>query len=551
MTPVTRLSSLLVFLTFVAGLIPALHAQDDLVVAGTYNVYLMYDTVDDPDVNDQDFDPKPAESLDALAAVIRGLNADLLGLQEVENRNVLETFNRERLEGMGYHVAMHPEEPGMFNVALLSRFPVKRAQRFGHYNDGVQSSYRIMRHRMVYFEVEAPGPDGGIEPLHVFVLHLKAMGDERSRAMRMDMVRDLGEWIQGPLELDPAEDPILLVGDMNDRPGSAPLEHLLSLGFVDLTALGGTPTPTMSSRQPNSQIDFVLASQGILPRFVANTAKVGSVPTLEAIKGASDHLPVVAAFLASGVEENDLTEASRERIAQLRAMPHPLALMQVRDAEQVAEAVASGRPMTIAEIRAEALAAISRGETPPVRIAVGMVQSEGENIVRGRVQLAFADLTGGIIIDRQGRGDMFPTMPVPGQVVRITGRASQFRDVMQFTPIQPVEILGDALFPVEVPVLGAREFTARAQSYQGARVIVEARAIERQNLGSGVKFTLAPTERRTVDPAAAFELWVPAVAFSPEFQAGDHLRIYGIVSSYRGVPQLQVTQPADVSVLGE
>jgi endonuclease/exonuclease/phosphatase family metal-dependent hydrolase len=61
-----------------------------------YNTYFLYDTEDDPDVAlDQKFIPRDYPlRLKSLAELINRLSPDVLGLQEIENRKVLEDLSR-------------------------------------------------------------------------------------------------------------------------------------------------------------------------------------------------------------------------------------------------------------------------------------------------------------------------------------------------------------------------------------------------------------------------------------------------------------------------
>ncbi|MCU0609241.1 MAG: endonuclease/exonuclease/phosphatase family protein [Chitinispirillaceae bacterium] len=72
-----------------------------------------------------------AKKLDNIAAVIAAMQADMLGLCEIENRNALEQL-RKRLWKLGceYRYAAIADHPftNVTNPALLSRFPILRKQ---------------------------------------------------------------------------------------------------------------------------------------------------------------------------------------------------------------------------------------------------------------------------------------------------------------------------------------------------------------------------------------------------------------------------------------
>ena len=118
------------------GKAPAKRDFNGVVRLATYNVLNLFDAEDDPYCDDEGTNPKPREQLEKLAETIRNVNADVLALQEVENRRYLERFNTAFLGDLGYeHVVLFEGNDGRgIDVAVLSRLPV-----------GPVTSYRHMR----------------------------------------------------------------------------------------------------------------------------------------------------------------------------------------------------------------------------------------------------------------------------------------------------------------------------------------------------------------------------------------------------------------------
>lgn len=127
-----RLLALLLFSLFLSGFT---NAQSPIAV-GFYNLENLFDTIDDPHINDNEFLPESrkqwgsvryTEKLDHLAKVIASMNPngfmDVVGLCEVENKQVVEDLiHRPALLAANYDVVHvnSPDERGI-DVALIYR----------------------------------------------------------------------------------------------------------------------------------------------------------------------------------------------------------------------------------------------------------------------------------------------------------------------------------------------------------------------------------------------------------------------------------------------
>ena len=111
-------------------------------VIGFYNVENLFDTTNDPAINDEDFTPqgklqwddaKYQTKLQHIAEVMDSLPGDLpvaMGLCEIENRSVLEDLVRQtRLQSAQYDIVHKdsPDERGIY-VALLYRKDLAQLQ---------------------------------------------------------------------------------------------------------------------------------------------------------------------------------------------------------------------------------------------------------------------------------------------------------------------------------------------------------------------------------------------------------------------------------------
>lgn len=117
---------------------------------------------------------------------------------------------------------------------------------------------------------------GDLGAVRVVVIHLGLDAGERERHLRL---------LLGRL---PLTDPLVVLGDLNELPGSPSWRTLLATGLTDAAADAGLTFPASA---PAQRIDAVLVGYGL--RVTA--ARVLDVP---AARAASDHLPVIVDLAA-------------------------------------------------------------------------------------------------------------------------------------------------------------------------------------------------------------------------------------------------------------
>ncbi len=265
-------------------------------VIGAYNILNLFDDYDDPYHEDEGTPAKPREQLECLADSIESVNADVLALEEVENRDYLQRFVDVFLPHLGYdNVVLFEGNDGRgIDVALLSRVPV-----------GAVRSHRHLRF---------PGPDGamrfnrdllavtlepvGGKPLEVWALHLKSKsgGQETTEPVRLAEANEVRRLLDVELTADPQKR-ILVMGDFNDTPESASVQTIVGAGPTALwsahTDLADPAVLTYNEGEFKSMIDFILCSPAMHERYVKGSFRVpqGSVDTT-----GSDHNPIVATF---------------------------------------------------------------------------------------------------------------------------------------------------------------------------------------------------------------------------------------------------------------
>ncbi len=271
-------------------------ADPNEIVVATFNVLNLFDEVDDPYHADEGTRTKPREELENLAATIRKVNADVIALQEVENRGYLERFNKVFLPDMGYRHVVHFEgnDGRGIDVALLSRAPIGEVTSRRHLTftepDGVERQFN----RDVPAITVLP-PVG--DPLEVWVVHLKskASGADSSEPIRLAEATQIRKLLDEKLEEDPTAR-IVLTGDFNDTLDSPSLKTILGSGAKAMWAAPTTDTsdsildPEQAGWEP---IDFITCSPALAKLYFEGSCQKMRAP---ADMDGSDHDPVFARF---------------------------------------------------------------------------------------------------------------------------------------------------------------------------------------------------------------------------------------------------------------
>ncbi len=214
-----------------------------------------------------------------IARVIAQVNPDIVALQELDNGRI-RTRGEDQANlianVLGYHVVFCPtvtrgEE--RYGHAVLSRWPLETVK-----------------------VAELPSLPGGLWPekrgalwtrlqfhgmrVHVVTTHFGLSSAERKAQMGALLGTD---WL-GAI---PEEDPVILCGDFNCRPGDAP--HRLATASLHDVA-GPKGYSTFSSLQPIMRLDHIFVSR----HFESQLARVVDN---HLTRVSSDHLPLVAELM--------------------------------------------------------------------------------------------------------------------------------------------------------------------------------------------------------------------------------------------------------------
>lgn len=242
---------------------------------------------------------------------MKGVKADILGLQEVEGLDALKRFVGEFLRGSDYtyKVVIDGNDPRLIDVALVSKYPFAyiRTHQFERAPGG--KSFVFSRDCL---EVGLQLSQHTILP--VFVNHFKSMvgGRAQTMARRRLQAEAVVRILKERFGSDPGEAAWVVLGDLNDYLPSPGLEPLLGQPWVE-NVVARLPQPERwthyyDDRQEYKQLDYLLLSKVLAranPQAVPEIERRGmpkrateyTGPRFEGVgrnePKASDHCPVV------------------------------------------------------------------------------------------------------------------------------------------------------------------------------------------------------------------------------------------------------------------
>lgn len=196
-------------------------------VIGFYNIENLFDTINDPSINDEEFLPQSKVSwntarykskLENISRVIAAMDTNsfphVLGLAEVENKQVLDDLIAQKtLRAADYSIIHFADsDPRGIEVAALYRaafFKPVVQKTFQPVTNG-----KVNRH-ILYLK----GLTATEDTLHIFVNHWTSRygGLEETKPARMGTAIFLKNITDSLFLVNPAAN-IIIVGDLNDNP---------------------------------------------------------------------------------------------------------------------------------------------------------------------------------------------------------------------------------------------------------------------------------------------------------------------------------------------
>ena len=265
-----------------------------------WNVENLFDLIDDPKINDDEFAIGGKKyvtkeiyelKLKNSAEVLADLNADILGICEVENRFMMEELNDSYAE-RDYKIVHYdsPDNRGI-DCALFydeSKFTMKESVPIT-----ITLSSGKPTRDVLYVKGEFAG-----EILHLFVNHWPSNygGREKAIPKRKETSRIVRAKIEEILQENP-EAELLLMGDFNEEPSEQNIHYLkkdLLTNLMD-TLVGKPGVGTYVYKGKDGFIDQFLSSSGLLDnlglKIGQNGVSILDLPKYRQQKGKFKHYP--------------------------------------------------------------------------------------------------------------------------------------------------------------------------------------------------------------------------------------------------------------------
>lgn len=213
--------------------------------------------------------------LDRIAEVIRASKADVVALQEVDQR-VTRSEQVDQPQALAKRLGMHVVfgatidlQGGKYGNAVLSRYPIKSSENHLLPNIGDVEQRGLL-------EVDLELPQG--TELKFLATHFDFSRDPAQRLACVKIINEL---------VDTSKQPICLAGDLNTVPASVTIDALREQWMLP----AGQNQATIPVGKPQRKIDYILHSQAS-PNVEFNVREVESRVLDEAV--ASDHRPIVS-----------------------------------------------------------------------------------------------------------------------------------------------------------------------------------------------------------------------------------------------------------------
>lgn len=262
-------------------------SEHNVAIIGFYNVENLFDTENDPTINDEEFLPdgpyqwtpeRYQQKLQNLSQAISAIAKDkggvvVLGLSEIENRKVMEDLvNTDLLKSKNYGVVHHdsPDRRGV-DVGLIyqkDRFRILGMKAYTLQTE--DTSFRTRDQLLVTGILDLT------DTLHIIVNHWpsKRGGEKRSMPLRIAAAQLSRHIADSLMDSNPGAK-VIIMGDLNDNPNAKSItEHLKAKGKAKETAPHDLFNPmwqlfrdgigSYAYRDAWDLIDMIIVSYGLL-----------------------------------------------------------------------------------------------------------------------------------------------------------------------------------------------------------------------------------------------------------------------------------------------
>jgi endonuclease/exonuclease/phosphatase family metal-dependent hydrolase len=201
--------------------------------------------------------PKPEAAKQVLRAVIRGLAADVLALQEMGPPGYLEELRRDlRAEGLDYpHVALAEASDPDRHLAVISRVPFRSVRTVADLDFSYFGAREKVKRGLLEITLAAVDGDWTLFVVHLRSRHTERLDDPASALCRAGEAEAIRNHVLARFP-DPATARFLILGDCNDLKDSKPLRLL--------ARRGATPKhgPTSTARKTRTPAWTIFSCRG-------------------------------------------------------------------------------------------------------------------------------------------------------------------------------------------------------------------------------------------------------------------------------------------------
>jgi predicted extracellular nuclease len=247
-----------------------------------YNVENLFDTIDTPDVQDEDFTPsgklnwnteRYQKKLKDLSGVLAAASAPALplafGLCEIENRAVVEDLVSTDALKKGSYKVVHADSPDARGIDVAFAYDASRMKELHHEAIRVHFDFEPeTRTRDILYVKTLFKKD----TLHFFINHWpsRRSGQQESEARRLVPAHIVRHRSDSLMKIDP-QARIIIMGDFNDYPNNASMTEVMKSvpgsgsGLTNLTyALHASGKGSYNYKGEWGMLDQFIVSEGLL-----------------------------------------------------------------------------------------------------------------------------------------------------------------------------------------------------------------------------------------------------------------------------------------------
>lgn len=205
----------------------AQNSDDKILTVAFWNLENLFDTIDDPNKNDNEFLPESTKQWNEerlvrkfynLSRVIRSMNGgngpDILGICEVEHKYLLDSLIARHLFDKNY-LAESPDAPDERGIQTGIIFNRNKFKLIDVYKDTVKLDQNISTRLILGVKLVSNNND----TFHVFINHWpsRRAGENESEIRRIKAANTLRQRVDDIFQNNPYAK-IIIIGDFNDEP---------------------------------------------------------------------------------------------------------------------------------------------------------------------------------------------------------------------------------------------------------------------------------------------------------------------------------------------